>query len=378
MAKGGVRNMKSLYTEKDQVKPYEWQRLGNRWCSVAKDAPYIMMGGCSYTDHFFMSDYGKVDPMWPKITDDWKYAKWPEVIARILGYEKFYNCGTSGAGNPRILNILMDTIMLEQRLPDAIFVLWSGWDRFDIYNQNVVTLSEIHNRILAQETNDKAFLSRRSRQHVNAKIGYTLMENLMFLRHMAHSSLRSFYQLQWFCERNDIKLMCASAIAPISEVIVEKIIASYTDLSQEELDKISSNIWRESNINSIKRKLLKAKAKGSRNHLAKLAENAPDLLKYFYMDCFGGFPKQAFDSPFAFDINEDLHVGWPYWLNIGGMSYDCKFNQLDPVGSEYIIQRGTKVKGFRNGDFHPNEKGHELIAKDLLEAFEDVYDMANN
>ena len=362
MAKGGVKSMKSQYSKVQRSK--EEMRYGNRFVSSKKDEPYIICGGCSYTDHYFQSDYG----------DASGWAKWPEVLASQLGYNKFYNCGTSGGGNPRIWNIILETIYGEKRKPDAIFVCWSGWDRFDIWNQNVVTLSEVQNRMIAETTKDPEFMARRSRQYKNAVIGESTFDHMLYLAHMSHTAFRTFYFIQRYCQDNGIKFICSHAIAPVSEIILEKLLAHYNYENYMEVEAISRDIWASVYINRT-RSALKRKYK-TRDDYVKACENAPKLLKQFYIDCFSGFPTRSFDSEWAFEIETEHHVGWPYWQHLGGMSYDVKFHNLSLDRDAYIIRRGTKEKNYRDADFHPNEKGHEVMAQDMFDTYQDVYGLA--
>ena len=141
-----------------------------------------------------------------------------------------------------------------------------------------------------------------------------------------------------------------------------------------EVEAISRDIWASVYINRT-RSALKRKYK-TRDDYVKACENAPKLLKQFYIDCFSGFTTRSFDSEWAFEIETEHHVGWPYWQHLGGMSYDVKFHNLSLDRDAYIIRRGTKEKNYRDADFHPNEKGHEVMAQDMFDTYQDVYGLA--
>ena len=367
MAKGGVKNMKSQFTDAQFKYPYvtrnqrprgqDWKERqgdyyrGNRVCSSTdKKKPYIICGGCSYTDHFFQGDYSSYDPV-TLIRDDWKYAKWPEVIAHKLGYEKYWNTGISGAGNQRIWNQIQDIMLLEEdMLPEAIFILWSSWDRFDIFNSNLIVLSEIRNNYLINQSDDY-YAPSRNADKVDIALG--VLKKATWLASIAHSALRTFMQAQDFCERNNIKLIMAHANQPISSNMVKQILFQYAG-----------------DINSIEEKeISKRLDQGD----VQAIPDAPVRLKQLWREAFCGFPEKAFESPHAFNIDGGLHVGWPYWAQLGGWAFADKWKDWDPEtwGRSYVLK--PSEPGKQNGDYHPNEKGHEKIAEELFAAYQNVH-----
>ena len=176
------------------------------------------------------------------------------------------------------------------------------------------------------------------------------------------------------CSSYTIKFICSHSVASISEIIVEKLLAHYNEENIEEVESISRDIWDSVYINRTRTEL-KRKYK-TRDDYVRACKNAPSLLKQFYLDCFAGFPSRSFDSEWVYEIETENHAGWPYWQHLGGSTYDVKFHTLSLDRDAYIIKRGSKEKNYRDADFHPNEKGHEVMAQDLYDTFQDVYGLA--
>ena len=89
-------------------------------------------------------------------------------------------------------------------------------------------------------------------------------------------------------------------------------------------------------------------------------------IPYLQMQAFhaGRIRKDLLYSPQYDFIDDNKFVGWPMYREIGGKTMWDKLDEVDP---EQVKLRVSKE------DLHPNDKGHEYMAKILYDKHREIY-----
>ena len=89
-------------------------------------------------------------------------------------------------------------------------------------------------------------------------------------------------------------------------------------------------------------------------------------IPYLQMQAFETLPirKDLLNSPQFNFIDDNKFVGWPMYREIGGKTMWDKLDEVDP---EQVKLRVSKE------DLHPNDKGHEYMAKILYDKYREIY-----
>lgn len=146
---------------------------------------YLVASGCSWTDHFFTSDYHRdLDTSWDK---------WPTIVANKLNMEVI-NLGRCGSGNEGIYSRVLDFVS-ETSIEKIgiILVAWSGYERRDYEIENSGMMNK---RRPYEDGPEFQHFSKHWSNH-----SYDTEGDLYY--HMRRS-IRYCYSLQVLCERYNI------------------------------------------------------------------------------------------------------------------------------------------------------------------------------
>lgn len=187
---------------------------------------YLVASGCSWTDHYFTSDYHRdLDTSWDK---------WPTILARKLDMEVI-NLGCGGSGNEGIYSRVSDFISeTPKEKIGLVIVAWSRAHRRDWEWANLFTPRIVY----GSNTKFKKYVLNWTSETFDTK-----GDAYYFMRR----SVRNFYALQILCERYNIPYKQVCALNPISELIKENKIDSMnyflTSSQFEEIDKDNFIGW---------------------------------------------------------------------------------------------------------------------------------------
>lgn len=190
---------------------------------------YLVTGGCSWTDHYFVSPFHRdLDTSWDK---------WPTILARKLDME-LINLGSSGSGNEGIYSRVSDFISeTPKEQIGLVIVAWSGAARRDweLIGHRKKWARGVLN---SPDSMHKKYITSWVSEIVDTK-----GDSYYFMRR----SIRNFYALQILCERYNIPYKQVSALNPISELVKKNIVDSmdyFSTSSQfEEIDKDNFIGW---------------------------------------------------------------------------------------------------------------------------------------
>lgn len=264
------------------------------------DKPVLVAGGCSFTDPKFRSVYH------PEM--DVSFAKWPELVGKQLGY-KVINTGTSGAGNKLIADRVMDAVLTNKNVK-IVMVLWSGFDRFSVYNKINCPFPVIRHIFYEEpgaHDNSKQFLQTFYKKAIDD--WFSLEENIRY-------NLRIIYQLQEFLKNKSIKYIFAQGTDPYS-------MGGMFELY--DLQFFRNPIFNKRNRFKI-----------------------VSMMDDMYFDL----------------IDESHFYGWPGLEELGGTNFSKYIRQKDNY-DDYHLSRV---------DRHPNALGHQNLSEMFLKTYGDVYE----
>lgn len=89
---------------------------------------YLLASGCSYTDPNYVTPDKNVPE---ELRGPW--PMWPELMASKLGLNVL-NVGECGNSNTAIYNSIISAINMHEDEIDTIAVLWTGWDRTELFH----------------------------------------------------------------------------------------------------------------------------------------------------------------------------------------------------------------------------------------------------
>jgi hypothetical protein len=158
---------------------------------------YLVASGCSWTDHYFTSDYHRdLDTSWDK---------WPTILANKLDMEVI-NLGSMGSGNEGIYSRVSDFISeTPKEKIGLIIVAWSGAARRDweLIGHRKKWARGVLN---SSDSIYKKYITSWVSEIVDSK-----GDSYYFMRR----SIRNFYALQVLCERYNIPYKQICALDPI-------------------------------------------------------------------------------------------------------------------------------------------------------------------
>ena len=167
--------------------------------------PLMIAGGCSFTDPNFTSIFH---------TDlDTSWDKWPTIFGKEYNYEVL-NLGTSGSGNQRICQSVINAVN-ENPNTKLVLVLWSGWDRFNLYGRKFcpIAMCDKKNKI-TQEQEDK-LIARNPKYKLQHELSEIIMENYLDFGEILDDTLFHMWILKDFLEKRNIKYIFAQGVKPI-------------------------------------------------------------------------------------------------------------------------------------------------------------------
>lgn len=267
----------------------------------------LLASGCSYTDPNYKSNDPNVDPSWPK---------WPEILANHLGLECI-NYGKSGQGSDHIFDSIIEGIETYKDRVDTVAVLWTGSDRTPFFNFTLNPIVEIQ---LPWADPNLSHLNPFAWQDDIGigSVSKKYFQSTHFLRNSAYkalitSPLKKMSTLIKLCEYHGIKLVMGQGL----------IYFDYFGIQ-----------------NAVDR------------------GNIPDKCSIKFGEIFNVFTKNPFFG--HLDKNQKHIIGWPFFKNIGGHSFD----DLRDDKEEYFI---SKL------DRHPNKLGQELFAQEFIKRYDRLY-----
>jgi len=163
--------------------------------SKSSNKPLLVASGCSHTDPNFSSQWHRdLDTSWDK---------WPAIFGKKHGYEVI-NVAESGSGNDYIFRSVINAVN-ENPNTKLVLVLWSGWDRFQIYRKRINPLSAVYARPGYNETKDNAMYN----------LSKIVLDNYWDLNSIFNNNIFYMWTLQDFLKRRNIKYIFAQGVRPI-------------------------------------------------------------------------------------------------------------------------------------------------------------------
>ncbi len=265
----------------------------------------LIVSGCSFTDKNFESLHPDYDCSFPK---------WPEILADNLGMDCI-NRGACGAGNHYIYSTLLDEIIRTPKEEIGLVIpAWSQVQREDY---------QVYMKYIFPRSHNDSFYKNmtwlNNRLHREGNIFYWMIDQL-----------RRYSSFQFMCQAYDISYKQFQMLTPF-----EGYLHGLRKTDQEVKDNIGNPDFSEryeykETIETTKKPFYQE----DRRHILKLIS---EYEKY---------------------IDTDNFIGWAPTPKLGGFAIEQKVlmnknlqTQQDLCISEY--------------DFHPNKRGHELIAEYL-------------
>lgn len=159
--------------------------------------PLMIAGGCSYTDKDFTSIFH------PDLDTSWD--KWPAIFGKKYNYEVL-NTGSSGSGNEFICQSIINAINKNPNTK-LVLVLWSGWDRIQVYKKKICPLSEVNRR-----KRPTLFTEKNTIMYDVSKL---ILDNYFNLNSMLNNNMFYMWILKDFLEKRNIKYIFAQGIIPL-------------------------------------------------------------------------------------------------------------------------------------------------------------------
>lgn len=244
-------------------------------------------------------------------------TSWPDIVKEKLGKQwQLYNGAYSGASNGFIVRDFFNYVALNGN-PDAVFIAWTNAGRVDHFNGNdkrtgftrAVSLDPIGH------WNNSVHKENKHKVMIQAAVdlGKEIIKKNMWNRYMEKSIndwLTTIFIIQNYCETNRINYVFIQAICPVEFPKTQK-----------------------SNISYIEEVI-----------------------------------KTLINEPLFYFINEENFVYWPVFGCLGGSTI------ADWTRDTTVWTTRSKDKlSFGIDDNHPNDKGHEMIAKKVYEVYCDNY-----
>jgi hypothetical protein len=247
-------------------------------------------------------------------TDNWYTENmnvdvWPEGLAKKLDMECI-NLGRCGLGNDYILNSVIDKLSTFKGKIGLVVVMWSSFDRVDFEVQE----DEVKSWVDVSSSSNSDLDWSISKSLLDAKPWYD--RHPMDARHPINYHLSSFMK-----EKGINGTLIWKKPFQVEEMMKKSLRTFY--IFQEMMIRMNLPY-----IQLVGTQPLPFDA----NRAA-----AEFLIKSPYMD----------------KIDESRFVGWPIFENIGGWCINDVLNNSDDVR-------------ISEEDWHPNNKGHEIIIENLL------------
>ena len=252
-------------------------------------------------------------------TDNWwtenmNIDVWPEGLAKKLDMECI-NLGRRGLGNDYILNSVIDKLSTFKGKIGLVVVMWSGFDRIDF---------EV-----------------RENEHIYEGLPWISVSNA------ANSGS------DWVLSGEaNLHYLCRNCGAPNRKLHpVKKNLSSF----MEEKGINGTLIWRKPfQVEELIKKAFRT---------FYIFQEMMIRMNLPYIQLVGTQPlplsvnrtasEFVIRSPYMDKIDESRFVGWPIFENIGGWCINDVLNNSDDVR-------------ISEEDYHPNNKGHEIIIENLL------------
>jgi hypothetical protein len=262
----------------------------------------LLASGCSFTDNWW--------------TEKMNIDVWPEGLAKKLDMECI-NLGRRGLGNDYILNSVIDKLSTFKGKIGLVVVMWSGFDRIDF---EVRENEHIYDGLPWISVSNAA----------NSGPDWVLSNTSKL--HPWHQTLTSHAK--------------TSKLHP-----VKKNLSSF----MEEKGINGTLIWRKPfQVEELIKKALRT---------FYIFQEMMIRMNLPYIQLVGTQPlplsvnrtasEFVIRSPYMDKIDESRFVGWPIFENIGGWCINDVLNNSDDVR-------------ISEEDYHPNNKGHEIIIENLL------------
>ena len=165
--------------------------------SKSSKKPLLVAGGCSLTNANFESRFH------PDLNVSW--PKWPAIFGIEHGYEVL-NTAESGAGNKFIFHSVVNAVN-ENPDTELVLVLWSAWDRLQIYRKRICPISSVSSRKVREWGYYKDTVSHKVSKLILDSffdIGFVLNDNILYM-----------WLLKDFLEKRNIKYIFAQGIDPL-------------------------------------------------------------------------------------------------------------------------------------------------------------------
>ena len=269
----------------------------------------LLAAGCSYTEESFFS-------MDNTIPDEQRggWPMWPEILGDTLGLDVI-NVGLSNAGTDYMFDSIIKQISIYGDRIDAVAVLWSGCERFQLFNWRINPPMELR---LAYEPGK---IARNSKPFVfmddiwGKKLSVAYWASKRFSKNtyktMIENHLSKILAIMKICKGCGIKVIMYQGVMPF-------------DNSAYNFKEIPG---------------------ASRS-------NAQEIYKWWI------------SSPMfsEIQINHKNFIGWPIFPSLGGHYYD-NISSTDRTNQSISPRDG-----------HPNALGQEALAETFIDGYRKSYE----
>ena len=291
---------------------------------------FLLAAGCSYTDpKFFSPD----DNLSDEKRGNWKI--WADVVAEELNL-KCLNVGESGNSNLMIYKSVLDAINKYENQIDTICVLWTGWDRTDLFfTEKIQSIHFFYNYGLGKERSSNLFKLDWVKEcgigkFLNRYLNSYRWSSYHFIEKCTEESLMLMQTLAEICNAKKIKYIFFQGVDPFDYHTMNQV--------QKERNKdLSEDLIYDSNALQSIRKCSSSKFLGKNKNI----------------------------------------IGWPFIPTINGYHFDSlRLKRHNNSPHPLYPENGPDYK-VSEKDWHPNEEGHKIIAKTFFEKYRELYGLYN-
>lgn len=275
---------------------------------------YLLASGCSYTDPNYVTPDKNVPE---ELRGPW--PMWPELMASNLGLTVL-NVGECGNSNTAIYNSIISAINMYEDEIDTIAVLWTGWDRTELFHYWKFQL--LH--FFSYYSDPTPSLDKDNIFHMNW-VSETGMDQFLYnfknseiwnpyliIRESVNNSLILMQSLLEICQNRNIKCVFYQGVNPMDY-------GTFAKFSNTVIDA---------------RHILSAMKKSS-------------------------------SSKFL-ERNKNHIIGWPFLPDFDGRHFDSlRYSGLEPFKDSYMH--------ISEMDKHPNSEAQKVIANIFYDRWKQLY-----
>lgn len=280
-----------------------------------KRKKYLLASGCSYTDPNYVTPDKNVPE---ELRGPW--PMWPELMGSKLDLNVL-NVGECGNSNTAIYNSIISTINTYEDEIDTIAVLWSGWDRTELFHywkfQLLHFFSYYSDPALQDLSRDNIFhmdwvYKTGTDQFLNKFKNSEIWNPYLIIRESVNKSLVLMQSLLEICRRRNIKCIFYQGVDPMDYGSFSKFSGTFIEAHHifSAIKKSSSSKFLEKNKNHV--------------------------------------------------------IGWPFLREAAGHHFDSlRYSGLNPFKDSYM--HVSEI------DKHPNSEAQKIIANIFYDRWKQIY-----